>query len=208
MMVLGDEPVPTRTEAVSSRHRDGPPRRSALRESTVQQVVRDHEGRQGKGKGGKGGRRFQVPHVPVRIGPPPEAADPDSGDDGIVGPSPFSCPFGKCPSSLAPKTRKALIAHLSARHVAHGQTIPEAVLGSLNMRACLPCKTLVPMGSRCRHCRSEPMGEDANMDAPREQVPMLPPHPPALPQPGFPTTRPAQRRCHPSGKCSPHRSPQ
>ena len=64
----------------------------------------------------------------------------------------------------------------------------------------MPCKTLVPVGSRCRHCRSEPRVEDTDAEAPREQVPMRLPHPPALPQAGFPTTGPCPILVPPIGE--------
>lgn len=105
--------------------------------------------------------------------------------------APTTCPLPTCPDAFVTRTRRALVSHLAAKHVVHGEPIPTGTLHSLGVRLCAdPCRTLVPVGARCRNCRAAPSGPGA---PPEEQVPvpMLPP-PRRTPQGlGTPLTEPS-----------------
>ena len=113
-------------------------------------------------------------------------SEPENTSD--AGPPSLMCPFTTCPDSLLQKTRRGLITHLAAKHVSHGQKVPQAVLTFLKMRQCEdPCKTLVPAGSRCKNCLAGPGGQGAHLEPPGVPVPMLPPPTPSPPRPGSPS---------------------
>ena len=81
--------------------------------------------RQQQRTGGKGtGNGRSTPRVPVVIGHHHEEAPREESDEG-EGPAQANtalrCPFPECPDSLVEKTRKALVSHIAARHVSHGQ---------------------------------------------------------------------------------------
>ena len=130
-----------------------------------------------------------APRIPVRMTSHPEEIPLESEED-EPGTAPMACPFLECPSSTTTKTRRALVAHLAAKHVSHGQVVPTATLQALNMRVCGdPCRTLVTAGSRCRNCRSAPPGERGSADAePGVPMPLLPPPACLPPRPGAPTS--------------------
>ena len=128
-------------------------------------------------RGAQVSRTGVAPRVPVTLGrghqeePPPEDSDDDDPS-----PTSLTCPFPECPSSTVTKSRKALVCHLAAKHVSHGQTVPEATLRRLNVRLCGdPCRTLVPAGARCRNCRAAPGPQGSAEAEPGVPMPMLPP---------------------------------
>ena len=120
----------------------------------------------------------------------PEEEIPPESDEDEPGTAPMQCPFLECPSSSTTKTRRALVAHLAAKHVSHGQVVPTATLQILNMRVCGdPCRTLVPAGTRCRNCRAALPGQSGSAAAePGVPMPMLPPPACLPPRPGAPTS--------------------
>ena len=64
-----------------------------------------------------------------------------------------ACPFDRCPYSKKQLPKATLVGHLSARHVAAGQTVPAAVLQMLRHKCCAHCRTLYANGSTCQ-CQS------------------------------------------------------
>ena len=193
LMLLG------RDAGSSTCARRAAPRPTPLRERTVQEMVRDHRsaGMPGR-KPGKRGGLPPPPGVPLSIGPALEEAmaEEDEEEPDAVRHSSFSCPFLQCPESLGHKTRRAMVAHLAARHVAHGQPIPVRTLQDLRVRLCDdPCRTLVPAGSRCRNCLASASvqgevsaGTSGLLHASMVPVPMCPPPPTTTPPPGSSST--------------------
>ena len=121
--------------------------------------------------------RHPLPRVPVVLGQGPDAVPMDaSSDEGDEVSTELRCPYPECPDSTLTKIRRALMSHLAARHVLHGQTVPSPTLRALKARVCGdPCRTLVPEGSRCRNCATA-HGEvgSTSPEGPCIPFPMLP----------------------------------
>ena len=134
-------------------------------------------------------RLTRLPAFPVRIGwgaendHANESSDEDTAQPPNLNtasrttpPMPTTCPIQTCPDAFVTRTRRALVAHLAAKHVLHGERIPPEALQSLGMRLCDdPCRTLVPIAARCRNCRAGPGGPNIAPEPPQVPVPMLPP---------------------------------
>ena len=73
-----------------------------------------------------------------------------------------SCPFVGCPSFRRHMSKDALVSHLSARHVASGQTVPDAVLRMVKHLACATCRTLYREGAHCQ-CHGQQIISDASV---------------------------------------------
>ena len=142
-----------------------------------------------RGKG-HGVSRLPPPRVPVVMSTACEESNLTMEMDETES-IPFSCPFKDCPDSLVRKSKKSLACHLASRHVSHGQVVPEAILQVLKMRVCKhPCKTLVPVGARCRNCSAMPQVGVTAAEEPSTPMPMCPPPTGAPPGPGTPTSGP------------------
>eukprot|EP00668_Euglena_longa_P004757 GGOE01005555.1.p2 GENE.GGOE01005555.1~~GGOE01005555.1.p2 ORF type:complete len:203 (+),score=13.07 GGOE01005555.1:231-839(+) len=116
----------------------------------------------------------------------------DDDEPAVAGdhrPAAMACPFPECPDSHTNRARKALVSHLAARHVSHGQVVPAGFLQLLRVSVCCPCNTLVPTGTRCRNCHTTPNSSDPPEPA-QAPVPLVPPRADAPLQPGTPTTSP------------------
>ena len=144
----------------------------------------------------------QLPKFPVRIGwglmTGAEASDDEDGQPSQA-PAPrrtphtcpTTCPVPMCPDAHVTRSRRALVAHIAAKHTSHDEHVPPEVLHSLGVRLCGdPCRTLVAITARCRNCRAGPGAEEMAAEPPNVPMPLLPPPGQTPPRPGTALTLP------------------
>ena len=142
-------------------------------------------------------RSQTLPRVPVRIGwerPARTSLRNDSAgeeeEDAPPRGCPTTCPIPRCPDTFVRRSRKALVSHMAAKHVANGERVPPEVLQSLGVRLCKdPCRTLVPITAPCRNCRRVAGSNGPEQEPQPAPMPLLAPVQ-TPPPPGTPVTLP------------------